>query len=177
MARLHLIRETDLHNCYWGISTSLWFNGCPHLCDGCWNKSTWEIDESLTIPNPEVIEMTLRALDDPISKDLTLLGGEPLMPNGNLEDTIEIVTAILNRRPQTRVLCWTGFRIEQIIKNKKFLPALNLIDILIDGRYEKDLRVTGKKYGSTNQRIIDMKETLRTGSVVIAPENYERGKL
>lgn len=174
MARLHLIRETDLHNCYWGISTSLWFNGCPHKCIGCWNEDTWEIDNSLQVPNSDVIDQTLKALDDPMPKDLTLLGGDPLMPNGNLEDVIEIVSAIKATRPQTRVLCWTGFKIEAIINNKKFKPALELIDILIDGRYEQRLHVDGKKYGSTNQRVIDMSETIRTGEIVIAPENYTR---
>lgn len=174
MARLHLLRETDLHNCYWGISTSLWFNGCPHKCIGCWNSETWEVDKSLEIPNNEVIERTIAALDDPFPKDLTLLGGDPLMPNGNLEDVVEIVTAVKKSRPQTRVLCWTGFRIEPLLKSKKFKPALELIDILIDGRYERDLHVTGKKYGSSNQRIIDVKETLKTGEIVIAPENHTR---
>ncbi|UDM72709.1 4Fe-4S cluster-binding domain-containing protein [Vagococcus fluvialis] len=176
MARLHLLRETDLHNCYWGISTSLWFNGCPHKCLGCWNRETWDIDESLEIPNNEVIERTLKALDDPFPKDLTLLGGDPLMPNANLDDVVEIVSAIKKARPHTRVLCWTGFRIEPLIKTKKFRAALELIDVLIDGRYEQSLHVTGKKYGSSNQRIIDVKETLKIGKVVIAPENYERNK-
>lgn len=140
---------------------------------GCWNSETWEVDTSLHIPNEEVIERTLKALDDPISKDLTLLGGDPLMPNGNLEDVIEIVSEIKSKRPQTRVLCWTGFRIEPLLKSKRFKPALELIDILIDGRYEKDLHVDGKKYGSKNQRIIDVPKTLETGEIVIAPENFK----
>ena len=173
MARLHLIRETDLHNCYWGISTSLWFNGCPHACVGCWNEATWEIDESLHIPNSDVIDIALKSLDDPIPKDLTLLGGEPLMPNGNLEDMIEIVSKIKEHRPHTRVLCWSGFKIEYLMKHKRFRAALDLIDILIDGRYEQNLHIDGKKYGSTNQRIIDVKNTIKTGEVTIANEEYK----
>lgn len=176
MARLHLIRETDLHNCYWGISTSLWFNGCPHRCVGCWNEETWEINNDLFIDNREVISRTLKALDNPIRKDLTLLGGEPLMPKANLDDVIEIVSEIKRVRPSTRVLCWTGFKMEYLMKHKQFVEALKLIDILIDGRFEQELRVHNKKYGSSNQRIIDVKETLATGEIVIAPENYKKGE-
>lgn len=173
MARLHLIRETDLHNCYWGISTSLWFNGCPHKCKGCWNTDTWEVDESLYIDNNEVVERSLKALDYPIKKDLTLLGGEPLMPNGNLEDMIEIVLKIKEKRPDTRVLCWSGFKIEYLMKHNRFSKALDLIDILIDGRYEQSLHVNSKKYGSTNQRIIDVNKTMESGIITIAPEDYK----
>lgn len=174
LARLHLIRETDLHNCYWGVSTSLWFNGCPHKCVGCWNEDTWEIDESLEMPNELIIQRSLEALDKPIKKDLTLLGGEPLMPKYNLDDTIEIVSAIKKARSHTRVLCWTGFTMEVMMRSKAFRPALELIDIIIDGKYMKDLHIKGKKYGSTNQRVIDVKQSLAENKVVLAPENYDK---
>lgn len=128
----------------------------------------------LEISNQAVIFNTLMALDDPFPKDLTLLGGDPLMPNGNLEDVVEIVGAIKEHRPKTRVLCWTGFKMEALLKGKRFRPALELIDILIDGRYEKDLHVVGKKYGSSNQRVIDVKKSLEKNLVILAPEEYKK---
>ena len=173
MARLHLIRETDIHNTYWGIATSLWFNGCPHRCKGCWNNDTWEIDSSLEINNRAVIAQTLMALDDPISKHLSILGGEPLMPSSNLDDFIEIVSMVKKFRPKTKVLCWTGYRMEYLLKHDKFLKALDLIDVLIDGRYDQSKSITGKKYGSTNQRVIDVQKSLYIKEVCLAPENYE----
>lgn len=172
MARLHLIRENDLHNCYWGVSTSLWFNGCPHRCKGCWNQDTWDVDESMEIDNDSVVKTTLEYLDKNLPKDLTLLGGEPLMPNANLEDTIYIVGKIKEARPHTRVLCWTGYNIEYLLRHEEFSKALGLIDILVDGRYIESKHVTGKLYGSSNQRIIDVKKTLVTGIPVIAKEKY-----
>lgn len=140
---------------------------------GCWNEDTWDVDKTLETPNQAVIFNTLMALDDPFPKDLALLGGDPLMPNGNLEDVVEIVGAIKRHRPNTRVLCWTGFKMEALMKGGRFKPALELIDILIDGRYEKDLHVDGKKYGSTNQRIIDVKKSLEADKIVLAPEQYK----
>lgn len=176
MARLHDLKHVDLDNCYWGVSTSLWFNGCPHKCVGCWNAETWDVDETLERPNSEVIEEVLTALDEfGMAKDLTLLGGDPLSPF-NIKDVVEIVSEIKKKRPKTRVLCWTGYRWEQLVNNKFLNQALPYIDILIDGKYEKDLHIDGHKFGSTNQRVIDVQKSLTSGSKVLAPENYIKGE-
>lgn len=170
MARLHLIKHIDIENTYWGISVSLWFNGCPHRCIGCWNANTWDIDMSLEIPNEKVIEETLIALDEYFPKDLSLLGGEPLAPY-NIKDTIKILEGVLTQRPETRVICWTGYTFEEIIKSRH-KEVLNYIDVLIDGKYQSELHVDGHKFGSSNQRIIDVKESLKQNKLIIAPENF-----
>ena len=64
MARLHDLKHVDIDNCYWGMATSLWFNGCPHKCVGCYNAETWDIDDNLYIDNDSVVEETLFALDE-----------------------------------------------------------------------------------------------------------------
>ena len=172
MARLHFLKHVDLDNCYWGVSTSLWFNGCPHHCKGCWNAETWEIDRSLEKPNEEIIKETLFALDEfGMKKDLSLLGGDPLAYY-NLADTIEILKAIKEQRPQTRVLCWTGFSWQNICTKAMHLEALQYIDILIDGKYKKELHIEGHKYGSSNQKLVDVKESLKQNKKIVAPENY-----
>ena len=171
MARLHDLKHVDIDNCYWGMATSLWFNGCPHKCVGCYNAETWHIDDKLDRPNQEVIDETLVALDEfGVKKDLTLLGGDPLSVF-NLADLIEILVAIKEARPETRVLCWTGYTWKQL-QNGTHRNVLKYIDILIDGRYEKDLHVEGHKFGSSNQKVIDVQASLATGSVVYAPEDY-----
>ena len=172
MARLHQIKHVDIENTYWGYSTSLWFNGCPHRCTGCWNANTWDIDDSLKIPNSEVIEETLFALDNYFPKDLSLLGGDPLAPS-NLKDVEEILEKVLEARPETRVLCWTGYMWEYLSKSKTFEKVLPMIDILIDGRYVKELHVEGHKYGSLNQRVIDVKKSLQEGKIIETPEHYQ----
>ena len=171
MARLHDLKHVDIDNCYWGMATTLWFNGCPHKCVGCYNAETWHIDDKLDRPNQEVIDETLVALDEfGVKKDLTLLGGDPLSVF-NLADLIEILAAIKEARPETRVLCWTGYTWKQL-QNGTHRNVLKYIDILIDGRYEKDLHVEGHKFGSSNQKVIDVQASLATGSVVYAPEDY-----
>lgn len=168
MARLHDIKDYDTENIYWGASTSLWFNGCIHKCKGCWNAETWNVDEKLEIPNEEVVSRTLEALDKFMPLDLTLLGGDPLAPF-NIKDVTEIVEAIKKKRPHTRVLCWTGYQWNQV----KHLDIMQNIDILVDGRYVQGLHVEGKMYGSSNQKVIDVKKSLVAGEIVLAPEEYK----
>lgn len=165
MARLHDLKHFDSQNTYFGVATSLWFNHCPFHCKGCWNEQTWEKDDSLERPNSEIIAETLLALDEfGLHKDLSLLGGDPLSPL-NIFDTLEILKGIKKARPETRVVCWTGFTYERII-NKE---VLDYIDILIDGRFVEALKVENYKlYGSSNQRVIDVQKSLAQNKVVIA---------
>lgn len=164
MAYLHDIKGYDQENSYEGATVSLWFNGCPHKCVGCWNDETWERDLSLEIDNDEVVRKTLELLDKDFPKNLALLGGDPLGLM-NLKDTIYILSEIKRERPTTKVVCWTGFRWEQI-QNKTFSPVLPLLDILIDGRFDQEKRILGEKFGSSNQRVIDVKKSLSTNEII-----------
>ena len=166
MARIHEIRKFDIANTYWGPAVSIFFNFCPHRCPGCWNEETWKLEPSLEVPNDTIVAEVLEALDaEGIHKDLSLLGGEPLASK-NRDHTLYILKKVLAARPETKVLCWTGYTWDQV----KDLEIMQHIDVLIDGRYKKDLRVIGKKYGSSNQRIIDVPESLRTGTLVQLPD-------
>lgn len=166
MARLHEIRDFDTTNTYWGPAVSLFFNHCPHKCKGCWNPETHELDTNLEIPNDKVISSVIEYLDKyGIHKDLTLLGGDPLSPF-NTDDVFEIISKIKELRPKTRIVCWTGYTWERCKENKN----IPMIDILIDGQFIQKLLVSGKKYGSSNQRIIDVKSSLENNSLVILNE-------
>lgn len=165
MARLHDLKLIDVENALWGVSTSLWFNGCPHRCVGCWNSETWEKDSSLERSNEDIIEETLLGLDYlDLPKDLSLLGGDPLAPE-NLDDLLEILKGVKEARPKTKVLCWSGYRYEAL-RSKKQKAVMEYIDVIIDGRFIEALKIEGKMYGSSNQRIIDVKETEKQGSIV-----------
>lgn len=168
MARLHDLKHFDIENTLFGPAVSLWFNHCPFHCEGCWNSQTWEIDETLARPNHEIIAETLEALDAyGLEKHLSLLGGDPLSPL-NIDDTIEILEAIKEKRPQTKVLCWSGYLYEHLLRMKKHQKALTFIDVLVDGRFIQELKVEHEKlFGSSNQRVIDVPLSLEKKEIVL----------
>ena len=97
---------------------------------------------------------------------LALLGGDPLSPK-NIKDTIYIVEALKEWRPDLNVICWTGFTWEQVVGSKLLSPILEYLDVLVDGRFMIDRKIEGKKYGSDNQRAIDVQRTLSEGTIRI----------
>lgn len=168
MAYLHQIKKYDMENSWRGASVSLWFNACPHHCPGCWNSQTWERDESLYQDNDQVVQEVKESLGQGVFQlnTLALLGGDPLSPK-NIKDTIYIVKALKEWRPDLNVICWTGFTWEQVIGSKLLSPILEYLDVLVDGRFMIDRKVEGKKYGSDNQRAIDVQRTLSEGTIRI----------
>ena len=60
---------------------------------------------------------------------------------------------------------WTGYKLEQDLLDKEIL---NYIDVLVDGRYQDELHNPTLKWkGSSNQRIINVKETRIKKKVIL----------
>jgi len=177
MAYVHNVKKYDMENTGpWGASTSIWFNHCPHHCVGCWNEETWERKESLYEDNKEVVAECLEGLTGQMKlTTLALLGGDPLSPL-NINDTIEIITDIKAVLPSIKVVCWTGFLYNQVEHSKALAPILPLIDVLIDGRYDQEHRITGERFGSSNQRCIDVPATLAAGKIILNGDFYKDKK-
>lgn len=150
-----------MENSWKGASVSLWFNACPHRCPGCWNEETWERNETLYQDNDQVVQEVKNGLGEGVFKlnTLALLGGDPLSPK-NIQDTIYIVKALKEWRPDLKVICWTGFTWEQVTRNNRLKAVLPFLDVLIDGRFMLERKIEGRKYGSDNQRVIDVKQSL-----------------
>lgn len=54
---------------------------------------------------------------------------------------------------------WTGYLFEEILKDDFKSEVLPFIDVIIDGKFEENLKdITLKYKGSTNQRVIDVKK-------------------
>lgn len=182
MAYVHLLKHYDAENSYpnfdgvtGGATVSLWFNGCSKKCKGCWNMETWGRKKSLYMDNEDLIEETLVALDEHFPKQLALIGGDPLEESfeqdfrNNASDTLDILSKIRDRRPETRVICWTGYNWDECLELPVVRQILDdgLIDLLIVGRFEEDLKVEGGLYGSSNQELLDVVKSLESGVKVV----------
>ena len=130
-----------------GVRCSLWVSGCSHGCRGCFNQKTWSYSYGKPFTD-ENVEQVLKDLSRPFVKGLTILGGEPLDPQNihNVKSLIEKVRDVYGSSKD--IMVYTGYTFEEVP-----LYIKNLIDIIVDGKYEINNPTTKPFRGSDNQRL------------------------
>lgn len=135
-----------------GTRATLFVSGCEHACRGCYNQSTWKLDSGHQFDDA----MTQRIIDDLNDtrikrRGLTLSGGDPLHPQ-NVDAILALVTRVRDACPGKDIWCWTGYTLETLSDAQ--LRVVELIDVLIDGKFEQDLADPSLVWrGSSNQRV------------------------
>ena len=158
--RYHLSRKMDISNGP-GVRVSIFVQGCTFKCKNCFNPETHDFNGGLEF-NDDVIEKILSLANYNHISGLSILGGEPLHPK-NREATCMLAKAFKERYPNKNVWVWTGFLYEDL-EDVDF----SNIDVLVDGRFKDELRDPKLMYrGSSNQRVIDIKKTLKNKKIVI----------
>ena len=154
-----------------GVRVSLFVSGCRHHCKDCFNPETWEF--SYGEPFDEaVIDKILAMLTPAYIRGITYLGGEPFEPE-NQPGLLELSRRIKAAYPEKSIWSFTGYVYG---KNLPQVPGvtdalLASLDVLVDGPFieeQKNLRLRFR--GSENQRLIDMPQTLKAGTVVLWDE-------
>lgn len=137
-----------------GVCLSYWTQGCPHKCDGCHNPETWNFNGGKEDSKENILNKILTLLNkNNIHRNLSILGGEPLCDE-NIDFTMEILKQVKQKYPSIKTFVWTGYTYEELCKLYKNIIFDN-IDVLIDGKYDKNQRdITLKLRGSKNQRIL-----------------------
>lgn len=151
-----------------GIRTVLWVSGCEHHCPGCQNPQTWEYNSGIPFDKNALNEILTSLKPDYIT-GITFSGGDPLHPN-NLEEVLHLCMIIKRIRADKTIWLYTGYTYECLLscKNFYFKEILKLVDVLVDGRYDETLRDVELKWrGSSNQRVIDVQKSLKSGEVVL----------
>ena len=145
-----------------GLRTVLWVSGCMHHCRGCQNPQTW--DAKSGIPFDEAAKEELFAdLSRDYMDGITFSGGDPLCP-ANRETVGRLIAETRDRFPQKTIWLYTGSLWETV----KGYEVMKYVDVLVDGEYECDKRDTQLHWkGSSNQRVIDVQDSLRRGKVVL----------
>lgn len=148
-----------------GWRAVLFVSGCPHHCPGCHNKIAQDYNYGEKFNKEEIIN---RIMDNSILKGVTISGGEPLCRE-NISEVLDFIKEIKQKRPNFNIWCYTGYTLEQLEeRNDKITDeCLKEIDVLVDGRFVEERKDPTLKFrGSSNQRIIDIHETLKTKEVV-----------
>lgn len=130
-----------------GCRTVLFVTGCLHKCEGCYNKSTWNARNGIQFTG-ETLELLIECLNNDYIEGLTITGGDPLYPD-NRDVIHSVVQTIKNLYPNKSIWLWTGYKFEDI----KQLEMLKYVDVIIDGKYEKNLPTKKLWRGSDNQRL------------------------
>lgn len=159
--RYHNITTDDMLNGD-GLRVVLWVAGCAHHCKGCQNPVTWDPNGGL-IFNGDAWEELENELDKDYISGITFSGGDPLYPS-NREDVFEIARNVKASWDNKTVWLYTGYPWETVHN----LSGLKYVDVLVDGQFLKDFADINYHWaGSTNQRVIDVQKSLKTGSVVL----------
>lgn len=149
-----------------GVRCSLYVSGCKFNCPGCYNK----VVQNFHYGQPYTQELEDRIIKDlaqPYVQGLTLLGGEPFL---NTQVCLKLCRRVRAEFGHDKdIWSWTGYKWAELMQESADkLELLDLLDILIDGRFleaEKDLTLQFR--GSANQRIIDVPASLAAGQVKI----------
>ena len=166
------IKNLDIANGE-GIRVSLFVSGCTHHCKNCFNPETWDFNYG----NPfttDVEDKILTMLEPNHVAGITLLGGEPMDPR-NQPALLELLKRIKAKfGDKKNIWSFTGYIFDKdLIKGGRAHceatdELLSMIDVLIDGPFVEPLKDLNLKFrGSSNQRVINLKETLKQNKIVL----------
>lgn len=159
--RYSSIRQLDIANGP-GCRVSLFVQGCSFHCPGCFNPGTQDFEGGKEFTDESYEAIMKLAKPDYIS-GLSILGGEPLHPR-NREAVLKLAKSFKTLYPQKTIWLWTGYRLEDVYEDL----VGSGIDVVVDGRFVEGLKDLRLKYrGSSNQRVIDLNETTRTGDIIL----------
>lgn len=159
-----------------GIRVSLFVSGCTNHCKGCFQPQTWDFNYGMEYTQ-ETEDFIISEVSKPYYQGLTILGGEPMEPE-NQRELVKLIRRMRKECQDKDIWMYSGFTV-----NKDLIPGgrkytevtdeiLGNIDILVDGKFEEDLKDISLKFrGSRNQRIIDMKKSKEKGQLVLSDLN------
>ena len=174
----HTITYPDQNNGD-GLRVVLWLSGCSHHCYNCQNPQTWNPGSGIPFDESAKQEIFNELSKDYIS-GITFSGGDPLYEN-NLDEVLKLVKEIRISFPEKTIWLYTGYQMSEIVKQEQYEKVSGIpnvwskrweiitnVNVLVDGEYIDSQRdITLRWRGSSNQRVIDVKQSIKQGKVVL----------
>ena len=164
------IKKVDVANGP-GVRISLFVSGCTHKCKGCFNEDAWDFKYGKEFTKNEE-DYIIELLKPDYIEGITILGGEPF-EYVNQKGILPLIRRIKKELPNKSIWCFSGYTLDKDIlddmcnKFDETKELISYIDVLVDGKFELDKKDLKLKFrGSSNQRIIDVKESLKQNKVI-----------
>lgn len=154
-----------------GVRVSIYVSGCHFHCKGCHNKEAWDFNYGKKF-DKSTIDYIIEQLKPDYISGLSILGGEPL-ELVNQQGLLPLVKKVKEVYPNKTIWCYTGYDFEKDVYGKMYKEysytkeLLEEIDIMVDGEFVEEKKLIDLKFrGSTNQKKIDVKESLKQGKTI-----------
>lgn len=144
-----------------GLRYVLFTQGCLKNCYMCHNPKTRALDKGYL---KSIRKIKKEIKKNPLIKGVTFSGGEPFLQSSKCYKIAQYA-----KKLGLDIISYSGYYIDEIIKrnDKNQIKFLNILDYLIDGPFEYDkLSLDLLFRGSSNQRIIDIKKTLKENKLI-----------
>ncbi|MDD3223286.1 MAG: anaerobic ribonucleoside-triphosphate reductase activating protein [Clostridium sp.] len=147
-----------------GLRRVLFAQGCKHNCKGCFNEHTHPFTGGKIF---NVEELANDIISNPMLKGVTFSGGDPFEQAEAFSKIAKIV-----KENGKNTWAYTGYTYEYIMENKDkrngFCEFIKYLDVIVDGKFEIDKKDSKLKFrGSSNQRIIDVNKSMKSGKMEI----------
>ncbi len=154
-----------------GVRVSIYVSGCHFHCKGCHNKEAWDFNYGKKF-DESTINYILELMDRDYIAGLSILGGEPLEPV-NQQGLVPLVQKVKEKFPNKTIWCYTGYDFDKDVLGKMYKEfsytkeLISNIDIMVDGEFVEEKKLADLKFrGSTNQRKIDVKASIKMGKTI-----------
>jgi anaerobic ribonucleoside-triphosphate reductase activating protein len=141
----------------------LWTQGCSKGCSECFNPETWSTNVYKELSPKQIFEL----IKDFEVDGVTISGGDPLEQEDELLELLMLLSTI---RLSKGIILFSGFTRAEISSNIIRESCLRYIDVLIDGRYEKNLKVDFSLRGSSNQEFYFFSNKISSTELVFDQE-------
>ena len=161
-----------------GVRVAIYLSGCPHHCPNCQNPETWDSKNGERITDKLVASIADEIDKRPFITGITLTGGDPMY---KADDTWLFLLKLANyigdlAVDDFNIWIYTGYTWEELMEGKGFpfpeqiaiKALLNVTTVLVDGPFIQELADKRLLFrGSSNQRLIDVQQSLDEGKVVL----------
>jgi anaerobic ribonucleoside-triphosphate reductase activating protein len=134
-----------------GSRLVIWTQGCSKVCQGCFNPETWNPNNGKEYKIAEIYKIICDSF--PLNTGITFTGGDPFEQPEALYYLLKLLNDYHLPKLPHGIIVYTGYTLDEILNhsNSVLQHCVNLIDLLIDGKYDQSLKNNNALAGSSNQ--------------------------